>query len=200
VPAATTAFLVRHAAHDRVGSVLCGRMPGVALGEEGRRQAARLAERLARERIAAVHTSPVERAAETAAPIARRLGLTPRPCAAITEIDFGAWTGLGFDALRDDPAWHRWNERRGEACPPGGEAMTAVQARAVRHVVGLREAHPGSGVVLVSHGDVIKAIVAWCLGLPLDAHARFDVAPASVSALVLWDGGAKLLSLNEVPG
>ena len=82
----------------------------------------------------------------------------------------------------------------------GGVHTPVRHDSAVGHVTAVREAHPDTGVVLVSHGDVIKAIVAWCLGLPLDAHMRFDIAPASVSALVAWEGGAKLLSLNEVPG
>ncbi len=203
--ATTTLFLVRHATHDRLGDTLCGRMPGVTLGEAGLRQAERVAERLAREagRIAAVHTSPVERARQTAAPIAARLGLTPRCCAAITEIDFGAWTGKRFDALRDDPAWRRWNGRRGDApAPPGGgETMAEVQARAVALVRRICAERPeDGGAVLVSHGDVIKAIVAWCLGLTLDALERFDVAPASVSAVAVWPGGARLLCLNEVCG
>lgn len=196
----TTFYMVRHAVHDRVGSVLCGRMPGVTLGEEGRRQAARLADRFSHARVVAVHTSPLERAHQTAKPIAARLGLPVRPCPAIVEIDYGAWTGRSFAEVRDDPAWRSWNERRGEATPPGGEPMRAVQARAVAAMDRLRAEHPEDGVLLVSHGDVIKAIVAWCLRLPLDAHARFEIAPASVSVLVAWDAGAKLLSLNETVG
>ena len=57
--------------------------------------------------------------------------------------------------------------------------------------------HPDGRVVLISHGDVIKAVLAGVLGLPLDAHARFEISPASVSALAMWDGGGKVLSMNE---
>jgi broad specificity phosphatase PhoE len=196
---ATTVFLVRHAAHDRVDRVLCGRMPGVGLGEAGRRQAEALARRFAAPGggVDAVWTSPLQRARETAEPIAARLGLLARASDALSEIDFGAWTGQAFDALRDDPRWRRWNEARGSERPPGGESMAEAQARAVAEVERARAEHPDGRVVLVSHGDVMKAVLAAVLGLPLDAHARFDVTPASVSALAVWEGGGKVLSMNE---
>jgi broad specificity phosphatase PhoE len=196
----TTVFLVRHAAHDRVDRILAGRMAGVVLGEAGRRQAERLARRLAREegRIAAVQTGPLERARETAAPIAARLGLVAEVAEAIDEIDFGEWTGLGFDCLAEDPRWHRWNAVRGAARPPGGESMAAAQARALRHIEHLRATHPDAAVVLVTHCDVIRAALAGLLGLSLDAWARFEISPASVSSLAVWAGGGKVLSMNEV--
>lgn len=197
---ATTVFLVRHAAHDRVDRILAGRMPGVVLGEAGRRQAERLAQRLAREegRIAAVQTGPLERARATAEPIAARLGLVAEVAEAMDEIDFGGWTGLGFDRLAEDPRWHRWNTARGAERPPGGESMAAAQARALRHIERLRATHPEAAVVLVSHCDVIRAVLAGFLGLPLDAWARFEISPASVSSLAVWEGGGKVLSMNEV--
>ncbi len=196
--AATTVFLVRHAAHDRVDRVLCGRMPGVGLGEAGRRQAEALARRFARSGgVDAVWTSPLQRARETAEPVAARLGLSARASDALCEIDFGAWTGQAFDDLRDDPRWRRWNEARGGERPPGGESMAEAQARATGEVERARAEHPDGRVVLVSHGDVIKAVLAGVLGLSLDAHARFEIAPGSVSALAVWDGGRKVLSMNE---
>ncbi|WP_426958726.1 histidine phosphatase family protein [Muricoccus radiodurans] len=195
---ATTLFLVRHAAHDRVHHVLCGRMPGVTLGETGRRQAAALGRRLAGEGISAVYTSPLERARETAAPIAARLGLAPRENPGLAEIDFGEWTGQRFDALAGDPRWDRWNTARATSRAPGGESMAEAQARAVAAVEGIGADHPEERVALVSHADVIKAVLASVMGLSLDAHDRFEVSPASVSAIAIWDGGGKVLSMNEV--
>ena len=194
---AATVFLVRHAVHDRVDRVLCGRMPGVGLGEAGRRQAEALARRFAGEAVDAVWTSPLQRARETAEPIAARLGLPARPSDALSEIDFGAWTGQSFAALGDDPRWRRWNEARGSERPPGGESMAEAQARAAGEVERARAGHPDGRVLLVSHGDVIKAALAGVLGLSLDAHARFEISPGSVSALAVWEGGGKLLSMNE---
>jgi probable phosphomutase (TIGR03848 family) len=193
----TTFFLVRHAVHDRVGQILCGRMPGVSLGELGRRQAARLAERLATENVAAIRTSPLERARETAEPIAARCGLIAETCASLDEIDFGAWSGLSFDSLAADPRWSEWNDRRSAARPPAGETMQEVQARIVAAMECLREVHPDGAVVLVSHGDVIKAALLQQLGLPVDAYGRFDIDPASISTVAVGEWGSRVLRLNE---
>ena len=192
-------FLVRHAAHELVDRVLCGRMPGVNLGEEGRAQAGRVAQRLARERVAAIHTSPLERARETAAPISEKLDLTPEICEAITEIDIGEWAGKDFVALQQDPHWASWNNARSVTRPPGGETMLEVQARVIEHLERVRGSHPDQGVVLVSHGDVIKACLLYCLCMPIDGYRLFDISPASISTLAIGDWGAKVLSMNEVP-
>src|SRR4051794_17038771 len=150
--------------HELVGRVLCGRMPGVGLGEEGRRQATALAERLAPEGLAAIHSSPAQRARETAEVIALRLGLAVTPCPELDEIEFGAWTGRSFASLAGDPGWERWNTQRGTARPPGGETMAEAQQRAMRWLEEVRLRHPGAAVAAVSHGDVIKAVLAGCLG------------------------------------
>src|SRR4051812_12054483 len=105
-------YLVRHAVHDRVDRVLCGRMPGVHLSAAGRDQAAWLAERLRREPVAAVRSSPRERAMETAAPIAEALGLPLAADEAFDELDVGSWAGMPFSDLAADNAWQRWNESR----------------------------------------------------------------------------------------
>ena len=195
---AATLFLLRHAAHDRVGSTLCGRMPGVTLGETGRAQAAALAGRLAREGIGTIHSSPMERAQETAGPIAARLGLELRTDESFTEIDFGAWTGRSFEALHGDPDWTRWNAHRATAATPGGETMAGAQARAVAGAERLRAANPEGRFAVVSHADIIKAVLAHFLRLSLDEIHRFEIAPASISAVALWEGDGKVLSMNEV--
>jgi len=194
----TTFFLVRHAAHERVGSMLCGRMPGIRLGEPGRAQARRLAERFAGETIAAVQSSPLERARETAEPIAARLGRTVELNESVIEIEFGTWSGRSFDDLNGDPAWSAWNSARAVSRPPGGETMLEAQARVVHAMEILRGAYAGQAVVLVSHSDVIKAALLYHLGLPVDAYPRIEIEPASVSTLVVGAWGAKVLRLNEV--
>lgn len=192
----TVVHLVRHAPHGRVNTHLCGRMPGVALDEAGRQAAAALAERLAETPVEAVLSSPVERARETAEILAGRLGHRVRVEPDLVEIDFGAWTGRGFAELDDDPDWRAWNARRGSARPPGGESMGEAQARIAGLLERLAGGREGDGLVLVSHGDVIRAGLAAILGLPLDHVLRFDIAPASVSTLVLWPGGGRVASLN----
>jgi probable phosphoglycerate mutase len=115
----------------------------------------------------------------------------------MNEIDFGAWTGRSFAALRDDPHWRRWNLERAWERPPGGESMREVQLRASACLDRLAEAHPDAAIAAVSHGDVIRSVVAAVLGLPLDHYARFEVAPASVTTIARWRGGAMLVRLNE---
>lgn len=194
---ATTVLLVRHAAHPLVGRVLCGRMAGVHLDEAGRAQAARLAARLASIRPDVVHSSPLPRCLETAEPLAAQHGLPVVPCPALTELDFGAWTGRSFAALDAEPTWMRWNTARAESRPPDGESMRDAQGRAVDWLRRVQAGHPDATVLAVSHADVIKGMLLWCLGLTLDAHQRFDIDPCSISALLLWDGGGKVLRMNE---
>ncbi len=172
-------------------------MAGVGLGEDGRAQARRVAERLAREPIAAVHTSPLDRARETAAPIAQRLRLAPEVHEAINEIDMGQWSGRSFEDLHGDPHWQSWNGARAVSRPPKGESMLEVQARIVGHLERVRADYRDRAVVLVSHADVIKAALLYCLGMPLDGYRLFEIGPASISTLVIGDWGAKVLSMNE---
>jgi broad specificity phosphatase PhoE len=195
---AATLHLVRHAAHDRVGDTLCGRMPGVTLGEEGRGQAARVAARLAGENIAAVYSSPLERARETAAPIAQKFNTPVQASDALNEIDFGVWTGRRFDELGGDVTWQSWNRARSATCPPGGESFAAVQARIVPFLKRLAERHPDAGVVAVTHGDIIRAALCAFLNCQsLDDFRLFEIAPASVTTLVLWGDGWKVSGMNE---
>lgn len=194
---ATTFLLVRHAEHDLLGKVLTGRMPGVGLGPVGRRQAQFLARHFREAAVTAVQSSPRERARQTAEPIAAGLSLACETAAGLDEIDFGAWTGKGFDELAGDPAWRRWNEARAAARCPGGESMLEAQARLLAHLDSLCAAHPGGVLVLVSHADMIKAALLHVLGASLDAIHRIEIAPASVSTLVLGDWGGKVVAVNQ---
>jgi len=172
-------------------------MPGVRLGPEGRAQAEAVAARLRGEGIAAIQSSPLERARETAEPLAECLGVGVEVVDALDEIDAGAWTGAAFDELRDDPRWTLWNSARSVTRAPEGESMLEVQGRVLAHVERLRSRLPDGAVALVSHADVIKAAIAFWLGISLDALQRFEIAPASLSRVVVGDWGAKVLSLNE---
>lgn len=196
--ALTLILLIRHASHALLGRELCGRRPGVSLNEQGRNQAAVLAERLDRLAISAIHASPMERATETAAPLAARKGLMVTQCPAINEIDFGEWMGAAFSTLSENPAWTLWNSARGQASPPGGEAMVAVQARVAAHLRDTVASSPDGTIAMISHGDVIKSAVAFVLGLPLDAIGRFDIDPASITSIEAGDWGFRLTRLNEV--
>lgn len=192
-------LLMRHAVHDRVDKVLCGRMPGVRLSDAGRAQARAAAEALARRtpKLDALYSSPLERAQETAVEAAAVFGV-----AAVTvdplleEIDVGGWTGKRFEELHADPAWSRWNSDRGRTRAPGGESLAEAQVRAAAWIEAAARRHAGETVLAVSHSDWIKAALSHVLGLPLAFYDRFDIAPASVSAVAAGDWGMKVLSMN----
>ncbi len=193
----TTVLLVRHASHDRLGRVLCGRMEGVSLSAAGLAEAVRLAAGLRAERPAAVYSSPAGRARQTAEPIAVACGLPVLVDAGLDEIEFGEWTGAAFSDLAGDPRWQAWNERRAANRPPGGESMQEVQARLADWLRRVRRNHPGATVVAVSHADVIKAAVMAVLGLGADAHDAFEIGPASITRVAAGDWGARLHAMNE---
>jgi broad specificity phosphatase PhoE len=196
----TTFFLLRHAAHDNVGGYLAGRLPGIRLGTEGRAQAERLAHRLRREPIVAIYTSPRERAEETAAAIAAVHGIAhifSEP--ELDEVDFGDdWQGKDFDALEADAGWRRWNSTRSLARTPAGERMIDVEGRAMNVIERLALRYTDAALALVSHSEIIKAVVSQIVGLPIDAWNRFEISPASITTIVTGNWGAKLLTLNEV--
>lgn len=201
MPAALTVLLLRHAVHARPSGVLWGRKPEVHLGAEGLAQAEALSRALGARAISAVYTSPRERCRETAAPLAGARGLRVEVDAGLDEIDYGAWTGRAFAELDSDPNWTRWNVSRSDAAPPEGEGMHIVQARAYARLADWIDKHSGEIVVAVTHGDIIKALVCHLLGLSLDRIHTFDVDQASITTLLLWSGGGKVVHLNAtLPG
>lgn len=193
----STFYLIRHAERSGDQTMLAGRMPGFRLSSTGQAQAERLARFLARERIAHVFASPLERARETAAPLARALGLVVQELPGIGELDAGEWTGKTFRELdAGDARWRRFNRLRATTPIPGGETAIGIQARFVGEMMRLREMLPEEGIALVSHADPIKIALATVLGAPLDFYDRLEVGLASVSVLEWTDGGAKVLRMN----
>jgi broad specificity phosphatase PhoE len=194
----TTFLLARHGSHDWLARGVPGRLAGVGLNDDGQRQARELVDRLRPRRVQLVYSSPQQRARETAAPAAAALGLPVHIDDSFDEIDFGEWTGRSFDELRQQgQRWQDWCERKSIAGAPGGEAFVEVQRRAMAGVEHLRRVHPSETVLLVSHGDVIKAVLAGFLGLPLDHVERFDIDPASLSVI---DTGEDWFKVRQVNG
>jgi len=196
----TVFHLVRHATYGLIGHVLAGRTPGHRLNPAGQAQAAALAASLAALPIAAIVSSPLERTRETAEAIAAPHGLPVQIEPDLIEIDFGEWTGSAFPALHALPEWRAFNSFRSSTPIPGGETMLAAQSRAVAAILRQRAAHPGSELVVVSHGDVVKAILAHFLGMPLDLFRRLDIAPGSRSVLALHDEDAQVRAVNLPSG
>ncbi|HET7896397.1 MAG TPA: histidine phosphatase family protein [Flavisolibacter sp.] len=196
----TRFLLIRHATTESVGKSLTGRSPGVPLNEEGKSQAQLLAQRLAVLPIAAIYSSPVERALQTAELVAKVLQLSTLSNDDFLELNFGQWTGAGFDTLAADVQFQRFNSFRSNTRIPGGETMLEAQARMVRGLQALGEKHNGQTVAVVSHSDMIKAALAYYAGIPLDLFQRIEISPASVSILEVYEETARILVVNDRGG
>ncbi len=195
----TVFHLLRHGEHVLRGRVLAGRTPGVGLSVQGRAEISAVADRLADQNIEALYSSPLQRTRETAEILSVRLDLPIRYREDVLELDFGEWTGWTFDAVRADERWRLWSSCRSIATVPGGESMRQVQERAVRAICELRAVHPDGTVLIVSHGDVIRAALLFALGMPLDLFSRIEVGLASLSTIQIDNSGLRVLRLNERP-
>jgi broad specificity phosphatase PhoE len=120
-----------------------------------------------------------------------------QPEADLREVDFGTWTDRPLDELGGDAAWRAFHEQRATACVPGGELMLGVQARAVGCLVRLAAAHAAHAVVCVSHADVIRSVVAACLGFSVDAMVRLAVDPASLTEVCLGEFSPTVVRVND---
>ena len=194
----TVFYLLRHGEPAVLGR-LNGRLPGVGLSAQGRAEIAAQAGRLAGEKIEAIYASPMQRTRETAEILADRLAVPVHYREDVIEIDYGEWTGLTFDEIRQDERWQMWARSRGIAAVPGGESWRRVQERVVGALFDLRRLHPDDSVVIVSHGDVIRAGLLFALGMPLDFYSRIEIAFASLSTIRLDGSGIRVAGLNEWP-
>jgi probable phosphomutase (TIGR03848 family) len=203
-----TLILVRHGRTTANASgTLAGRTRGVLLDEAGQGQAARAGERLAGVPLAAIVSSPLERCRQTAKAIAAAHPAAPgvRTDRAITECDYGDWSGRPIKELAKEPLWGTVQTQPSAVEFPGGETMTGMQARAVaavrRRDAALQAEHgPGAVWVAVSHGDVIKSILADALGMHLDLFQRLHVDPASISVIRYTGTRPYVLATNTHAG
>jgi probable phosphoglycerate mutase len=197
-PATTLVLLVRHGETATTGARLPGRAGGLALTERGRQQAEAVAGRLAGlGRVDAVHVSPLLRARQTAAPIARAHDLRPVVQAGLTDLDVGEWTGAELKTVRRTPEWETVQRWPSGFRFPAGESFTEMQARVTETVQRLRADHAGGVVVAVSHADPIKAVVADAVGTHLDHFQRIVISPCSVTAIAYGPGGPTVLTVNS---
>ena len=190
-------YLIRHAVTAQTGKTLYGTSPGIELSATGRRQARDLAQLLRRVPFAAIYSSPLERCISTAQALAdgRRARVETEP--GLAEVDYGDWTGRSFTWLRRQALWKRLHEVPSAIRFPGGETLAEVMARGVAAVASIAERHDREAVAVVSHGDVIRLVLAHHAGLHLDLFRRIDVDVASVSVLELVSGSPRLLRVNQ---
>jgi len=195
----TTVLLVRHGKTTSTGTVLPGRAPGLNLDDDGKAQAAAVAERIASlvPPPSAVYASPLERTRQTAAPIAKSIGLRVRTASDLIEADMGRWTGERLSKLGRTSEWSTVQRWPAGFRFPAGESFGQMAVRAYGAVLGLVADHPGETVVAVSHADPIKAVVATAAGIPLDLFQRVVISPCSVSAIMFSPSGPLLLCVNS---
>jgi probable phosphoglycerate mutase len=195
----TQFLLVRHAVNDWVKTgKLAGWTPGVHLNEEGHKQAHALGERLAKAKITALYSSPLERCIETAQAIASfHENLPLQSQAQIGEVGYGQWQGARLGRLAMRKAWHTVQFFPTRMQFPEGETMRGAQARAVDAIESLYKQYNRGIVVCVSHSDVIKMILAHYLGMHLDMFQRLAVSPASISILSLGPNRPMVERIND---
>jgi broad specificity phosphatase PhoE len=210
----TLVVLVRHGTTTTTGQQLPGRAPGLDLADQGRAEA-----QVAAARIAAMTTrqnggspkgrgrkeppppvlyaSPLERAQQTAAPIAEALGCEVRTEEGLVELDIGEWTGMELATARKRREWATIQRYPSSFRFPGGESFVEMHARMVTTLDRFRAAHPGQMVVAVSHADPIRVAVAHALGTHLDLFQRIAISPCSLTAIAYTDEGPMVLTVNS---
>ena len=197
----TLVLLVRHGQTPTTGKHLPGRAPGLHLSEEGQRQADLAAKRIAElPHVDAVYSSPLERARETAAPIAAARGLKVQIDKGLLECDFGQWTGGELKELMKKPEWTTVQRYPSGFRFPDGESFGEMQTRMGACLERLRSRHPGGVLVAVSHADTIKAAVTQAMGAHLDLFQRTAISTCSITAIAYGTNGPMVLTVNSTGG
>ena len=192
-------LLIRHGDNDVFKTRIAGRMPGVHLNSAGLQQAQTLAQSLTSAPITAIYSSPLERALETAAPLAANHNREVFVHPGLIEVDYGRLQGRTYKQLRRLKIWKLVHERPSAVTFPEGESLSGVMQRIVAALDGLvAQYEDHSLIACVTHGDLIRLAVAYYLGIPLDHYQCFSIATASITTLVLGKDRPQLLNLNQV--
>lgn len=196
----TTLLLIRHGENNMVGKRLAGRLPNVHLNDKGKQQAQKLAEVLCKAPLKALYSSPLERAVETAEPLAQMLELPILPAPGLIELGYGEWQGKTLKQLGRLKLWKVVQNKPSEMRFPNGESFVEVLERAVAEVERIAAAHEEKDMVACfSHGDIIRLVVSHYLGVPLDLFQRVAANPASISVIHLNKKGQPMVvHVNQV--
>ena len=179
-------LLIRHGENDWVGKKLAGRLPGVHLNQNGRNQAEGLAATLINLPIKAIYSSPLERALETAQPLAQIKKMEISICENLSEINFGDWQGKTIKQMRRLKLWETVQNHPSQMQFPNGESFMGAQKRLVDCITKFSENLESSDLVACfSHSDAIRLLVAYYLNVPLDSFQRIHITTAYVSTLML---------------
>lgn len=190
-------LLIRHGLAEYKPGRLYGWTPGVHLSAEGRDQAKRLAERLEPVKLKALYSSPLERCCETAEAIAAGRRLNIETVEALGEVRYGSWQGKTYKSLIKKPLWRTVQLMPSQARFPGGESLLELQTRGVDAVEELRGRHKTGAIAIVSHADMIKALVAHYLGLHLDLFQRIHIDTASLTAIAFHGAFPRVVKISD---
>ena len=196
--------LIRHA-HSEANAkgVLSGRIPGVHLSPKGVQQAEGLIARLGALKIATLRISPLERCAETINPWWNAIGKTINRGVEVAEdpnlieVDYGKWSGKKLSQLLRHAMWKTVQNNPSAMYFPSGESLASMQVRAMKSVHDALNVRRKGAAILVSHGDVIKSIVASSLGMHLDDFQRIVIDPASITILDFSQSKPRLTLMND---
>jgi len=195
-----TLLLIRHGENDYLKqNKMPGHIPGIHLNKRGREQAEELARTLSRLPIKAIYSSPLERAVETAEPLAKSLGLEIQLRPDLTDTDVGELEGRSWKALGRTRLWKVVQETPSQFRFPGGETFVQTQERVTLALDAIASVYADELVAVVFHADPIKLAVAHYLGLPLDNFQRLSAHTGSVTVLKIDGTAVKLLALNLNP-
>ena len=192
--------LLRHAhSTANLKNVLAGRTEGVALSSKGENQAAELVVRIGKSRFDAVVVSPIQRCSQTIAPWLATYGngIVPLVDEGFSEVDYGTWTGKSLAVLQRNKLWKIVQEHPSQMVFPQGESLMEMQSRAVASFHKVNNLKGRNPRLIVSHGDVIKSIVAHVLGMHLDDFQRLVIEPASMTVIETQNGISRLTSFND---
>ena len=196
--------LIRHAHSEaNAAGILSGRLPNVHLSDRGLEQSEHLAVRLGNFPVATLRISPMERCFETISPWINSIVLPNNPRfepiidQELTEVDYGTWSGKKLAVLSKNKLWKIVQEAPSRMYFPSGEGIAQMQSRAMTSVHEAVSTKAKGAAVMVSHGDVIKSIVASALGMHLDEFQRIVIDPASISILDFSTTKPRVLLLND---
>lgn len=188
---------MRHALTPITGTKLTGRLPGFSLSDKGREQADATGSRLAEAPLKAIYSSPLERCVETAEAIAKHHKLPVQTMEELSEVDYGDWQGKTMKALYQSKGWQKLRARPADFRFPNGETIREAQTRGITAIEKLRAKHKDKAIVVCSHADMIRLMVAGYMGLGIDLYDRITVAPASISTVSLGDGTPRLFNVGD---
>ncbi len=197
----TILLLIRHGENDVMARRLAGRMPGVHLNEKGRKQAETLAQALKHAPLKAVYASPLERAYETALPLADLHGLEVTRAPELIEVDYGTWQGKTYKQMARTKLLKLVHEHASQVTFPGGESLVNTQQRAWEFVAKTAvQFGEKDALAFVTHGDVVRLVVAKALNMALDDFHRLAAFPASVSVVMMEEKTMMVVQVNQVAG